>query len=347
MFRPADKVPLENPVPFVPSISKLASTPRTAGKRPSVTVNSAHAAGGDAHRRVRRAPRATALAGLLVGITGCTLGPGERFDALVADQGLESSTVQGTEFLHRVVRKPARHAGDRLHVYLAGDGSPWIRRRHVAADPTAREPLALRLMLRDPSDALYFGRPCYHRADPSPPCHPRLWTHARYGGAVVDSMAAALQRLLREERASRAVTLFGFSGGGTLAMLLAQRIDAVDRVVTVAANLDIDAWTRLHAYSPLHASMNPATRRPLRAEVQQLHLVGSDDSDVPPDLVAQALRHQPAAELAVVAGFDHRCCWETAWPEFVQAAQRSRPACEALARSVPLASCGRTAAYGR
>ena len=330
MTCPADNTPLENPVPFAPSISHLASTPWITGGR-----------------RARCAPLATALAGLLVGVAGCAPAPGERFDALVTRQGLESGAQQGTQFLHRYVRKPGGHETDRLHVYLAGDGSPWIRRRRVASDPTAREPLALRLMLRDPGRALYLGRPCYHRIDTSPPCHPRLWTHARYSSTVVDSMAAALRKLIAEEDGARAVTLIGFSGGGTLAMLLARRLDDIDRVVTVAANLDTDAWTRLHAYSPLRTSLNPATDRPLRPEVAQLHLAGSNDASVPPDLIARALQHQAGADLAVVSGFDHRCCWETAWPAVVQATQRPQAACQALDRSLPLVSCGQVAASGR
>lgn len=284
---------------------------------------------------------ATMITMLLTAIAGCASGPGERFDALIEQHGLKPATMQGTSFLHLYVRKPARRDMGGLHVYLAGDGSPWIRRRHIAVDPTSRDPLTLRLMLRDPERALYLGRPCYHRVDASPPCHPAYWTHGRYSKAVVDSMAAALKRLLEMESDTRAITLYGFSGGGTLAMLLAQRMDDIDRVVTVAANLDTDAWARLHGYTPLSSSLNPAKERSLRSGVEQLHLAGSIDTTVPPDLATKALRHQPGAELAVITGFDHRCCWEDRWPAIVHTAQQPRSSiCQALDRALPLTSCG-------
>jgi len=242
------------------------------------------------------------------------------------------------------VRKVQLDDASALRVYLEGDGSPWIRGRRVARDPTSRNPVALQLMLRDPGDALYLARPCYHRLDDSPPCDPRLWTSARYGEAVVESMTAALQRLLRDLGEHRTVTLVGYSGGGVLGMLLAQRLERVDRVVTVAANLDTAAWVRLHGYSPLDASMNPAAGPSLRREVRQTHLAGGDDDTVPPWLIERALQAEPNATLAVLAGFDHHCCWGAVWPTVLHALQGSRDICRQLERDLPETRCERMTA---
>ena len=64
------------------------------------------------------------------------------------------------------------------------------------ADPTAREPLVLRLMALDRVPSVYLGRPCYHGLAADPRCTPALWTDARYSEVVVASMAAATRRLL-------------------------------------------------------------------------------------------------------------------------------------------------------
>ena len=292
----------------------------------------------------RRGLRCGIAAGALVLLTGCASAPGEQFDSLLLRHALEAAIVEGTRFRHLYVRKAGHDEVPGLRVYLEGDGSPWIRGRQVARDPTPRVPVALQLMLRDPGHALYLARPCYHRLDDSPPCHPRLWTSARYGEAVVDSMAAALQRLLSDVDDRDAVSLVGYSGGGVLGMLLAQRLDRVDRVVTVAANLDTAAWARLHGYSPLTASLNPAAGPPLRREVQQLHLAGGDDDTVPPWLIEQALQAERDAALAVLTEFDHHCCWEAVWPTVLDALQGPREICLRLERDLDDTQCGPVAA---
>ncbi|MGB5200686.1 MAG: alpha/beta hydrolase [Sedimenticolaceae bacterium] len=295
-------------------------------------------AGGSARRALRLGVGALAL------LVGCASAPGEAFDSLLQRHALEAGNVDGAGFRHLYVRKVRLDEASGLRVYLEGDGSPWIRGRRVARDPTSRNPVALQLMVRDPGDALYLARPCYHRLDDSPPCDPRLWTSARYGEAVVESMAVALQRLLRDADERRPVTLVGYSGGGVLGMLLAQRLERVDQVVTVAANLDTAAWVRLHGYSPLDASLNPAAGPSLRSEVRQLHLAGGDDDTVPPWLIERALQAEPNVTLAVLAGFDHHCCWDAVWPTVLSALQGSRDICRQLERDLPETRCERVTA---
>ncbi len=299
---------------------------------------------GPAGGSARRALRHGVVAGALALFGGCASAPGEAFDSLLQRHALEAGTVDGAGFRHLYVRKGRLDGASGLRVYLEGDGSPWIRGRRVARDPTSRNPVALQMMLRDPGEALYLARPCYHRLDDSPPCHPRLWTSARYGEAVVESMTAALQRLLRDADERSPVTLVGYSGGGVLGMLLAQRLDQVERVVTVAANLDTAAWVRLHGYSPLVTSLNPAAGPPLRGDVKQLHLAGGDDDTVPPWLIERALQAEPNAALAVLASFDHQCCWGAVWPTVLSALQGSCEICLQLERDLPEARCERVTA---
>lgn len=217
--------------------------------------------------------------------------------------------------------QPASGRGGTLHVYLAGDGTPWITRTRISTDPTPRNPVALRLMLLDPSPSLFLGRPCYHGLAGASGCDSALWTHARYSEPVVRSMAHALERIVAERGAGQ-VVLIGYSGGGVLGWLIAERVRQVRGLVTIASNLDTEAWTRLHGYTPLYDSLNPAVRATLPSRVAQLHLAGARDKNVPPKLVRDAVE-RPGSNSAVVAlASDHRCCWERLWPGVLERVER-------------------------
>jgi pimeloyl-ACP methyl ester carboxylesterase len=197
-----------------------------------------------------------------------------------------------------------------LHVYVDGDGTVNIA-GYPAAEPTPRNPLVLRLLALDPGPAVLVGRPCYYGLAADPSCGPELWTDARYSEAVVASMAAVVRRLVAE-RGYRQVAWFGHSGGGTIAMLSAARVPESAAVVTVAANLDIDAWTDARGARHLAGSLNPARQPALPGAVVQRHYAGGRDEIVPPDVTRRGLNG--ASDLTVIADYDHRCCWEKLWP---------------------------------
>jgi pimeloyl-ACP methyl ester carboxylesterase len=225
---------------------------------------------------------------------------------------MDTAVVAGEPFGHVVFLRPARGAaGSRtLHVYIDGDGRPWSR-GEPTADPTPRNPLVLRLMALDPAPSLYLGRPCYHGLAAAPPCAAAVWTAERYSPAVVASMATALRRALRGRDVDRLVWV-GYSGGGSLAVLLAPRFAETIGVITIAANLDIEAWADLHGYARLVGSLNPATQPPLPARIRQRHYVGGRDRVVPESIVSRG-PIDPAG-LVVIPGYDHVCCWEAIWP---------------------------------
>jgi len=228
----------------------------------------------------------------------------------------ERAFVAGDGFEHLIFRRGDWKRPGPIHVYLEGDGLPWVTRTAIARDPTPRNPLALRLMASDPAPSIYLGRPCYHGLADAPGCSPWLWTHGRYSEEVARSMTAALRRALGRDT-DREITLIGYSGGGVLAMLIAARVEQVTRVVTVAANLDINAWARHHGYSRLRGSINPATQPPLPSRVRQIHLAGGRDVRVPPDLSQPVANRQPDADFFVFPEYDHLCCWERDWPSIL------------------------------
>ncbi|QGU32756.1 alpha/beta fold hydrolase [Thermochromatium tepidum] len=233
--------------------------------------------------------------------------------------GFEQRLVEGAGFQHRVWMRGNPVLARRVHVYLEGDGTPWLDRRRVAADPSPRRPLMPRLMARDPTPSLLVGRPCYHGLAHSPGCLPWHWTHGRYGEPVVFSLARAIERVL-PPRDDRELVLIGHSGGGTLAVLLAPRLKGVTTVVTLAANLDVSAWAKQHSYSPLSGSLDPCELPPLDPSIRQIHLLGEQDAEVPPWTLARYRMRNPQARFEVVAGVDHGRGWVERWPALLDSA---------------------------
>ncbi|HEY0939143.1 MAG TPA: hypothetical protein VGE08_03505 [Steroidobacter sp.] len=246
---------------------------------------------------------------------GCA-SPGKQLERRARAAGLEIIQVTAGEFPSLVYLKrgvSSSHADAPLTVFLESDGLPWRDGRQPSADPTTRQPLALELLIRSPAPAAYITRPCYHglRSDK---CSVDYWTGARYSAEVVESMVATVREAQRTSGASR-VAFVGYSGGGALAVLIAERIENTASVMTIAANLDTQAWTEHHGYLPLSGSLNPAMSD-LAHPWPELHLQGANDAVVPATTTASYFVRHPGAQQRTLEGFDHVCCWVRDWPRF-------------------------------
>jgi pimeloyl-ACP methyl ester carboxylesterase len=246
-------------------------------------------------------------------LTGCAT-PAQRFAAAATDYGFIGSNIAGQLFQHRFYsnrlaeQMPKEQA---LHVYIDGDGTPWEHESWPAEDPTSRNPLILNMMVQDKTASILLGRPCYHGLNTIAACEESFWTSRRYAQEVVDSMAVALNRWL-EKHPFKKVVLIGYSGGGSLAVLMAEKIPQVSTVVTFSANLDVDEWSKAHGYPTLNESLNPIAQKILPKRIKQLHLAGADD-DVVPAYIVKSYADQQNADFRVYPEFDHQCCWEKAW----------------------------------
>lgn len=251
----------------------------------------------------------------LVGLTGCLA---HSIDRQAIALGLTKSVLLGKGFNHVVYAKGEPCANGKLHVYLEGDGNAWLPGNRIAPDPTPKHSCLLPLMALDPNPALYLGRPCYHGLAQAPGCQPELWTQKRYSEVVLASMLSALARIT-QGKPCRPV-LIGYSGGGALAMLMAARAPKkIYGVVTLAGNLDVAAWTRLHAYTPLDGSLDPATLPPLPKSIFQIHIAGESDDNVPPVLIRKEASRQPNARFLMLPKHSHTCPGKHLWPAILAA----------------------------
>ena len=213
--------------------------------------------------------------------------------------------------------------GETLRVYIEGDGFSWKNRYEPSQDPTPGDPVALHMAIADTgSNLLYLARPCQYCKDiaEAPSCHPRYWSTHRYSSKIINAMSNSIDQVMKQTKAE-SVELVGFSGGGTVAALLAARRSDVVWFATVAANLDLGAWTSLHRVTPLHGSLNPVDFSAALQTVPQIHFVGGKDKKVPEAIIRSYLDQMTdhsMTEIVLFPDFDHKCCWAEKWPIILQ-----------------------------
>jgi pimeloyl-ACP methyl ester carboxylesterase len=244
-------------------------------------------------------------------LAGCATNAA-RIDELAATLGMSRSVVEAGGFRSLVyVRGVPAPLDLPLTIFIEGDGIPWVGGREPSLDPTTGDPLALKLLAQTPPPAAYVTRPCYNDLS-GPRCTPERWTMERYSDEIVSSMTEVV-RQAAEQATARRVVLVGYSGGGVLAVLIAERLDNVAAVVTVGANLDVESWSEHHGYLPLTGSLNPAASTAVH-RWPETHLYGAHDENVPPATADAYFKRFPNAQRRIEAN-DHVCCWVEQWPE--------------------------------
>lgn len=247
-------------------------------------------------------------------VAGCASNA-ERIDSMATAAGLERTSFAHAGFRSLVYLKTSNEAHQPLTFFLEGDGLPWEGGMRPTTDPTARRALALELLTQTPGPVAYITRPCYHELRDEK-CTSDRWTGGRYSEEIVAAMTAAVDDAARRANASD-ITLIGYSGGGVLAVLIAERLTNVRAVITVAANLDVEAWTGHHGYLRLSESLNPAISV-REHDWLEMHYQGGRDVEVPPATTQAYFERYPSARREVIATYDHVCCWTEAWPRLLE-----------------------------
>ncbi len=204
-------------------------------------------------------------------------------------------------------------AGD-LVVYLEGDGRGVVRGR-VTMDPTPSQVMGFDLARSDPAPKiLYLARVGQFQATQNGPAYMAYWSDKRLAEESVAAACQAIDMAKLEVGADR-IHLIGYSGGGGLAALLAERREDVSSLTTVAGLLDTYWWVRQKRYRPLAGSLNPADQAASLANLSQIHFYGEEDSIIPPEMSAHF------QSLAVFTDFrrvgqktNHWRAWPELWP---------------------------------
>jgi len=267
---------------------------------------------------------------LLLFLSGCTgLAPlerGQHMDTLATAGHWQKLRLPAGAFVLTAYGPEQPLTDVMLTVYIEGDGLAWITPTMASDDPTPRKPVSLELALRHPDGhgiAAYLARPCQNvAASDWGNCKQDYWTDRRYAPEVVESSDQAISALKQRYGAQKLI-LVGYSGGGTIAALVAARRKDVVRLVTVAGNLDILAWTTQHHLLPLTGSLNPADEWAQLQNISQLHFVGGKDSVVSAEIAHAYIERFPSdsrPQMRIVPEVDHSCCWVEQWPQLAREA---------------------------
>lgn len=236
---------------------------------------------------------------------------------LAAEHGFKRIAIEAAPFdLAGFLRRGA--PGSPMVVVIEGDGYAFLRPDRASADPTPHDPVGLEIALAEPAGTvLALARPCQYPRMPKPPAcaNARWWTSLRFAPEIVDATSRAID-LVKAEVAAPRVHLVGWSGGGVLATLIAARRPDVASLVTVAAPLDLAAWTAHHRVSPLDVRPSPVDVAAGLRGVPQVHLAGARDTVVPAGIVRGFVERLPpeAGARVEIVDVDHRCCWAERWP---------------------------------
>jgi len=249
-------------------------------------------------------------------LLACTRLSNAQYISDASKLGLQRQMIQAGVFPLIYYNRPHDTQADTLHVYIGGDGVPWQDYIFISEDPGPYNSLVLQLMQQDKHPSIYLGRPCYQGLARQPPCQPEHWTSARFSDEVVNSMSLALKKILHQYPYKK-LALIGYSGGGALAVLLAHELPQTQLVVTIAGNLDTDAWVQYHHYSALTSSINPAHKKALPSAIRQIHLQGDRDDNIPPWVTASYMSKQDDVTILSYADADHTCCWLSYWPQLL------------------------------
>lgn len=245
-------------------------------------------------------------------LSGCQA-PLNQLHELATANGRQVHTLPGSPF--PLVLAEPQHAvnGQRLRVYLEGDGYAWATSSQPSLDPSPRHLLVAGLAFADPTPNLYLARPCQFVSAAA--CNTALWTNRRYAEEVVSSLDTALDQL-KLRYANRDFELIGYSGGATLALLLAVRRDDIALVQTLAGNLSPRRWTALLKLTALDGSLEPLDDHQQLARVAQRHLLGDADTVIPLTLLEHYRRTLVAPDCldaVILPGVSHAEGWHRAW----------------------------------
>ena len=244
----------------------------------------------------------------------------DKAESLAEEHGFSRKIIPGTKFdilSFYKINKPSSS----VTLFIEGDGKAWINKTRISSNPTPTNPVGLKLALNDPSaNIVYLARPCQYTVNQSnDSCHYRYWTSERTSEEIIVAINDALL-LLKKEFSIQTFRLVGYSGGGTIATILAARRDDVHDLRTVAGNLDIAQFSQTHSVSPLTGSINPIKYANKLTSIPQIHYTSRYDEIITRDITNSYInaltKYDPelhCVDVIETGAPSHNSGWETYW----------------------------------
>lgn len=191
-------------------------------------------------------------------------------------------------------------------IYIEGDGNSFDMNGQPTANPTPRGTLLREIAFGDPhANVIYLARPCQYVMRGI--CSERHWTTARFAPEIINAEYSAVRQIA----GNSPITLVGFSGGAQIAGLISSAKQGlnVQKVITIAGNLDHLAWTNYHDLPSLNESMNLQNYRSEFLKLNQIHYAGQKDEVMPPHLIRDFIADDSL--VIVVDDAEHNKGWNT------------------------------------
>jgi hypothetical protein len=254
---------------------------------------------------------------VVIMLTGCGAAPTSK---VAASNGFKQQFVQAAPFSLATYQKITKPGSD-VNIYIEGDGRAWVTKSVLSKDPSPRASTVMQLAVVDPSpNVVYLARPCqFSPNDLKTVCKPKLWSQARYSPAVINALNSAINQIKKQAKCKK-VNLIGYSGGGTLAVLIASKRKDVASIRTIAGNLDLQTMDKIHKTTPLRESIDPMNVAASVKNIPQIHFCGARDKVVPPIIArnfVKAANLNPKS-IVVVKDASHDKNWSKHWPELLK-----------------------------
>ena len=212
-----------------------------------------------------------------------------------------------------------------LIIYIEGDGRSWINKHTLSKNPTPSYALGLRLAILDPRKndpntlIAYLARPCmFTLQKPSPTtCGSKYWSSHRFSETVIDNMNQAIDKIKAQEPHVHYIELIGYSGGASVALLIAARRNDINYIRTVAGDVNHEMMTAYHHTTPLPESLNPIHYVDKLKNIPQTHYIGTQDKIVPNYITQNFVQLSQNDKSKIVScKATHQKGWEEVWSLF-------------------------------
>ena len=198
-------------------------------------------------------------------------------------------------------------------IYIEGDGFAFKNRWEISEDPTPKRSMVLELATHDyRSNIIYIARPCQYEAiNMDHYCNNSYWTTKRMSDEVVNSINVAIKTLTHNQP----VDIIGYSGGGGIAVLVAERNKQIRSIITIAGNLDHVAFNQYHKVRPMIVSLNPIDVATKVRNIPQVHYTGGEDKIVPAFIADKFVQtaNSPCVRQAILPNVSHDSGWDKSW----------------------------------
>jgi hypothetical protein len=250
----------------------------------------------------------------------------EKTEDLAKIHGFTKQLIRGGDFQLTTYQKILEPNQDYVF-YIEGDGRPIIKGQFISDDPTPKAQTLFNLASIDTRpNIIYMARPCqYTPKNLNPKCYnSKYWTDLRMGSEVTLAMFDAIETISDKHNYS----LIGYSGGGGMAILIARNNPKVKDIITIAGNLDINAFNNYHKVKPklagldpipMNGSLNPIDYAKETKNITQLHLVGEKDIIVPEFIALNFTKASNSnyVKYKVIPNVSHRYGWNKIWSKIL------------------------------